>query len=738
MKNRKGFTLIELLAVIIIIGIIMVIAIPSVTSIIDETRKKAYVDVVHTYTDAVQKQIQAREINVKKDGSSTYIPTDVIKIDTGKNESPYGEWAKINQTIRYLAYDEDEVLTCQGVNSKVIEADGTNIISYKIYNNKLKEYDNGGKTHTKVSQGCIPAGTIHEAYVVVRFDKNKNEYEYSWTSRDVTGHVIKLENADTITYKDVTMSKSSILSFDSTVKTAIASNNSSNRTDFQYDEVTGRSGYANAKVNLYQPNKELSGGSAALVMTGTEASQCFTYHYLTSTTIAIDNYDKNCGPEVEIPSEIDGATVTTISSYAFYNKGLTKVVIHDGVKTIESRAFMSNQITELYLPNTPVTIGSEAFENNKLTEINLSPNTTIGGGSFTNNLIPPDKAFIYKLNSDGQTDYTTLLGYAGTSKEINIPDTVNGVPLKSIAGSAFRGQGITSVHLPDTVESIGSRAFESCKLTSITWPSHLKTIGEVAFEGNQLTTLKNLPSSITKIEVRAFNANKVNDGSEYVYARNPDGSVNYKKIVSYAGANKSISIPDQVNEVPLETISDWAFYACGLTAINHIPSTVTSIGSNSFTNNKTTGTDDQFIYRRNNDGSIDYTTIISYAGKSDDPVIPATKNGVQLTTIGGSSFTWCGLKSVTIPEGVTTIGTSAFRYNSLTKVTLPSTITSLGGQSFGKTGYPHNYNKNLTKIIHPGDTPLNFTSATGSSFTANFAQGTVEHQVSNIEVVKSE
>ena len=690
MKDRKGFTLIELLAVIIIIGIVMIISIPSVTSIIDETRKKAYVDVVNTYTAAVQKQIQAREIKVKEDGSTTYIPVDVIKIDTGLNESPYGEWAKINQNIRYLAYDEDEVLSCSGVSPKVIEANGESVKSYKIYNNKLKEYDNKGKTYQKVSQGCIPAGTIHEAFVVVRFDKNKKEYEYSWTSRDVTGHVIKLESVDTIDYKDVSMSRSPILEFAETVKTAIASNNSSVKTDFKYDEVTGRSGYANAKVNLYQPNKELSGGSAALVMTGAEASQCFTYHYLTSTTISIDNYDKNCGSEVEIPSEIDGATVTTISSYAFNSKGLTKVVIHDGVTTISSWAFSNNQITELYLPNTPVSIASEAFVNNKLTEINLSPNTTIGGGTFSNNLIPPDKAFIYKLNSDGTTDYTVLLGYAGTSKDLVIPDTVNGVALKKIEANAFRSQGLTSVKIPDTVETIGSWAFASCKLKSIQWPSHLKYIGEVAFSSNQLTTLKNLPSSITTIEVRAFNSNQVNDGSEYVYARNADGTVNYKKIVSYAGSNKNISIPDQVNGVNLETIANWAFYGCGLKSISHIPSTVKSISDNSFTNNQTSGADDQFIYRRNSDGSIDYTTIVSYAGSSDNPVIPQTKNGVQLTTIGGSSFTWSGIKTVVIPEGVTTIGGSAFRYNSLTKVTVPSTVTSIGSHAFGKTGYPHN------------------------------------------------
>lgn len=42
--NKKGFTLIELLAVIIILGVLMIIAIPSVTSYIQNSRKSAFAD----------------------------------------------------------------------------------------------------------------------------------------------------------------------------------------------------------------------------------------------------------------------------------------------------------------------------------------------------------------------------------------------------------------------------------------------------------------------------------------------------------------------------------------------------------------------------------------------------------------------------------------------------------------------------------------------------------------------
>jgi type IV pilus assembly protein PilA len=41
-KNKKGFTLVELLAVIVILAIILAIAIPSITGLIDSQRKSAF------------------------------------------------------------------------------------------------------------------------------------------------------------------------------------------------------------------------------------------------------------------------------------------------------------------------------------------------------------------------------------------------------------------------------------------------------------------------------------------------------------------------------------------------------------------------------------------------------------------------------------------------------------------------------------------------------------------------
>lgn len=52
--NRKGFTLIELLAVITIMGILMVVAIPSVSRTIENSRRDTFLDTAKQYTNAVK------------------------------------------------------------------------------------------------------------------------------------------------------------------------------------------------------------------------------------------------------------------------------------------------------------------------------------------------------------------------------------------------------------------------------------------------------------------------------------------------------------------------------------------------------------------------------------------------------------------------------------------------------------------------------------------------------------
>lgn len=53
-KNNKGFTLVELLAVIVIMGILMMAAIPAITRAIENSRKDTFVDIAKSYVNSVR------------------------------------------------------------------------------------------------------------------------------------------------------------------------------------------------------------------------------------------------------------------------------------------------------------------------------------------------------------------------------------------------------------------------------------------------------------------------------------------------------------------------------------------------------------------------------------------------------------------------------------------------------------------------------------------------------------
>ena len=65
--NGKGFTLIELLAVITIMGILMLVAIPAVSRTIENTRRDTFVSTAKSYINAMKNSVAADEIYVGSD-----------------------------------------------------------------------------------------------------------------------------------------------------------------------------------------------------------------------------------------------------------------------------------------------------------------------------------------------------------------------------------------------------------------------------------------------------------------------------------------------------------------------------------------------------------------------------------------------------------------------------------------------------------------------------------------------
>ena len=223
------------------------------------------------------------------------------------------------------------------------------------------------------------------------------------------------------------------------------------------------------------------------------------------------------------------------------------VVIPDGVVSIGTLSFYSTNLISLKLPSTLKTIGDQAFRSNLLTSLDIPSNVTnISSNAFNNNQLPDDEAFIYKRNSDGSEDRTTLISYGGAKRE--------------------------NVVIPEGVETIDAYAFTwISNLKSVIFPSTLRRIASSAFRSCGLTSL-DIPSSVTYISPGAFNDNRLPDDEAFIFQRKSDGSIDDTTLVSYGGANRNnIIIPETV-----KTISSSVFTYIGVKEIT-IPKTVETI-----------------------------------------------------------------------------------------------------------------------------------------------------------------
>ena len=100
-KNNKGFTLVELLAVIVILGLLMAIAIPSVTKYITESRKKTVISSINSYVSAVITQVNDGQYRFSDSNKIFAIPIECIPLEKG-GTNPFGNWMQANKS--YWAY----------------------------------------------------------------------------------------------------------------------------------------------------------------------------------------------------------------------------------------------------------------------------------------------------------------------------------------------------------------------------------------------------------------------------------------------------------------------------------------------------------------------------------------------------------------------------------------------------------------------------------------------------------
>ena len=247
---------------------------------------------------------------------------------------------------------------------------------------------------------------------------------------------------------------------------------------------------------------------------------------------------------------------------------------------------------------------------------------TIAEYEFTNG-ISTDSDYLgteyFAIDGDLVFDSTSVRNayVSGISGDLTLAEG-----LKTIGTWAFNMSKLTSVYIPNSVQSISGYAFQSCeKLEKVVFGENCKIteISESLFNGDVSLSEIELPETVEKIGGEAF---------------------------SYCKKLKSIVIPSRVN-----TIEQSAFAWCeNLTSVSFGEnSQLRSIGGYAF----------------------------GYCSKLVDIKIPE-----GITTISECMFDSCGIRSFVIPNSVVEIENSAFAGSSLMSIKIPENVESIGPAAF--------------------------------------------------------
>ncbi len=158
-----------------------------------------------------------------------------------------------------------------------------------------------------------------------------------------------------------------------------------------------------------------------------------------------------------------------------------------------------------------------------------------------------------------------ITGFIGSSKEINIPQEINGVPVQSIGEESFKGKEITAVNISDNVGVIViyGAAFADCSSLKSVNVSDKTSINHTAFAN--CSSLKSI---------------KVSDNNEHFAS--VDGVLFNKELTSiycYPGgkSDKKYTIPDSV-----DFLAPYAFSGCTNLEKIKIPDSIDAINGSTF------------------------------------------------------------------------------------------------------------------------------------------------------------
>lgn len=265
------------------------------------------------------------------------------------------------------------------------------------------------------------------------------------------------------------------------------------------------------------------------------------------------------------------------------------------------------------------------------------------------------------------SDFTNL-------KHTTLPKTLVEIPQ-----AAFFNCPLTTINLPDTVEKIDNYAFGGTSLSgSLYLPNSLKTIGISAFEGLKLTGTLTIPDSVTTISNEAFYNNKF---TKLVIGQNSSLTTIGNNAFRNNQISNAIALPKS-----LTTVGYNAFRANSISklALNY---GLKSIGYEAFEGNKITGTINIPV-------TVEKIDAQAFRFNQIEAVI-FNKNSA-LTTLGYYAFAQNKISNVImIPKNLKAIQEFTFWSNIISGVTFEE-----GSQlkSIGKRAFQANYDSNGATI----------------------------------------
>lgn len=267
-----------------------------------------------------------------------------------------------------------------------------------------------------------------------------------------------------------------------------------------------------------------------------------------------------------------------------------------------------------------------------------------------------------------------------TDKDIVIPDTYEGLPVKQIERNAFLRADIESVYIPSSIQTIKASAFAQCKNIKSVYINDLVAFMSIDFQVDKDHVCKSNPLNGAVLYLCGeLVTDLVTPEGAQIAPFAFFGCTSIKKVTFSEGTThvgeyafaECTALETVRFSSTVEFVGIYAFDGCEAIKEVHAAS-VESWCQIDFWDEKSA------VYASSN--PIRYTNTLLIDGKPvTEIVIPGSVSEIKPLV-----FYLCNtLTSVTLEEGVRVVGTRAFwDCESLVTVTLPSTIESIGEAGF--------------------------------------------------------